>query len=98
MDNSSQANINELPNNESSANKSQTNISNIAISGGVSANSLLRSTLNQLAKQSGWQVFIPKFEYCTDNAAMIAITGYYKYLKQDFTTQAITPLPRYALD
>ncbi len=75
----------------------QTGISHIAISGGVSANSLLRDTLNQLSTQLGWQVYIPKFEYCTDNAAMIAITGYYKYLKNDFTTQATSPLPRYAL-
>lgn len=75
----------------------QTGISHIAISGGVSANSLLRSTLNQLSTELGWQVYIPKFEYCTDNAAMIAITGYYKYLKNDFTTQATSPLPRYAL-
>jgi N6-L-threonylcarbamoyladenine synthase len=75
----------------------QNNITQIAIAGGVSANSELRGTLHELAKQLGWQVFIPKFEYCTDNAAMIAITGYYKFLKQDFTTQAITPLPRYSL-
>lgn len=75
----------------------QTGISHIAISGGVSANSLLRSTLNQLSTESGWQIYIPKFEYCTDNAAMIAITGYYKYLKSDFTDQASTPSPRYAL-
>ncbi|MES2394735.1 MAG: tRNA (adenosine(37)-N6)-threonylcarbamoyltransferase complex transferase subunit TsaD [Bacteroidota bacterium] len=75
----------------------QNNITQIAIAGGVSANSELRGTLHELAKQLGWQVFIPKFEYCTDNAAMIAITGYYKYLKQDFTTQAIAPLPRYSL-
>ncbi|MCE9538066.1 MAG: tRNA (adenosine(37)-N6)-threonylcarbamoyltransferase complex transferase subunit TsaD, partial [Bacteroidetes bacterium] len=75
----------------------QYNITQIAIAGGVSANSELRATLHQLAQQLGWQVFIPKFEYCTDNAAMIAITGYYKYLKQDFTSQAITPLPRYTL-
>lgn len=75
----------------------QNNITQIAIAGGVSANSELRATLHELAKQLGWQVFIPKFEYCTDNAAMIAVTGYYKYLNQDFTTQAITPLPRYSL-
>ena len=75
----------------------QTGISQIAIAGGVSANSQLRSTLLQLEKELEWQVFIPNFEYCTDNAAMIAITGYYKYLKQDFTTQAVTPLPRYVL-
>ena len=76
----------------------QYTISQIAIAGGVSANSELRDTLHKLTEQLGWQVFIPKFEYCTDNAAMIAITGYYKYLKQDFSSQAITPLPRYALN
>ncbi len=75
----------------------QTGIRQIAIAGGVSANSGLRSRLLQLEKELEWQVFIPNFEYCTDNAAMIAITGYYKYLKQDFTTQAVTPLPRYIL-
>lgn len=75
----------------------QYEIKQIAIAGGVSANSGLRDTLHKLAEQSGWKVFIPKFEYCTDNAAMIAITGYYKYLKQDFTSQAVTPLPRYGL-
>lgn len=75
----------------------QTGISHIAISGGVSANSLLRSTLNQLSTELGWQIYIPKFEYCTDNAAMIAITGYFKYLKSDFTNQASTPSPRYSL-
>ena len=72
-------------------------ITQIAIAGGVSANSGLRNTLHKSAEQLGWKVFIPNFEYCTDNAAMIAITGYYKYLKQDFTTQAITPLPGYTL-
>ena len=75
----------------------QNSITQIAIAGGVSANSELRNTLHILAEQQGWQVFIPKFEYCTDNAAMIAITGYFKYLKQDFTSQAIAPLPRYNL-
>ncbi len=75
----------------------QTAITQIAIAGGVSANSELRGTLQKLAEELGWKVFIPKFEYCSDNAAMIAITGYLKYLKQDFTNQATTPLPRYAL-
>jgi N6-L-threonylcarbamoyladenine synthase len=56
----------------------QTGIKNICIAGGVSANSGLRSALQQCGQQKGWQVFIPPFEYCTDNAAMIAITGYYK--------------------
>ncbi len=76
----------------------QYGVTQIAVAGGVSANSELRSTLHKLAEQLGWQVFIPKFEYCTDNAAMIAVTGYLKYLKQDFTTQAASPLPRYNLD
>lgn len=76
----------------------QTGIKQIAIAGGVSANSGLRATLLQLEKELEWQVFIPNFAYCTDNAAMIAITGYYKYLKKDFTTQAVTPLARYALN
>ena len=56
----------------------QTGIKNICMAGGVSANSSLRKALQQLGQQKGWQVFIPAFEYCTDNAAMIAITGYYK--------------------
>ena len=76
---------------------SQTNIKQIAIAGGVSANSQLRSTLYQMENELDWQVFIPDFAYCTDNAAMIAITGYFKYLQNDFTTQATTPLARYAL-
>jgi N6-L-threonylcarbamoyladenine synthase len=56
----------------------QTGIKNICMAGGVSANSSLRKALQQRGQQKGWQVFIPAFEYCTDNAAMIAITGYYK--------------------
>lgn len=75
----------------------QTNIKQIAIAGGVAANSQLRSTLKQMEQTNGWNVFIPPFAYCTDNAAMIAITGYYKYLKNDFSTQSTTPLARYAL-
>lgn len=75
----------------------QTGIRQIAIAGGVSANSGLRATLLQLEKELGWEVFIPKFEYCTDNAAMIAITGYYKFLKQEFASQETIPLARYEL-
>jgi N6-L-threonylcarbamoyladenine synthase len=56
----------------------QTGIKNVCIAGGVSANSGLRKALTETGLQQGWQVFIPAFEYCTDNAAMIAITGYYK--------------------
>lgn len=72
----------------------QTGVKNIAIAGGVSANSGLRKALQSLGTQRGWNVFIPKFEYCTDNAAMIAIAGYYKYLQKDFVGQDITPLAR----
>ncbi|MFM6976462.1 MAG: tRNA (adenosine(37)-N6)-threonylcarbamoyltransferase complex transferase subunit TsaD [Sphingobacteriaceae bacterium] len=69
-------------------------INDIAIAGGVSANSGLRQALQDEAKIKGWQVFIPKFEYCTDNAAMIAIAGYYKFLAKDFVGQDIAPLAR----
>jgi N6-L-threonylcarbamoyladenine synthase len=84
-----------LINLEKAAIKTKTN--QIAIAGGVSANSCLRETLTKKAIENNWDVFIPDFEYCTDNAAMIAICGYYKYLKQDFTTQGIVPKPRYEL-
>jgi N6-L-threonylcarbamoyladenine synthase len=70
------------------------NIHDIAIAGGVSANSRLRSSLQETARELGWKVFIPKFEYCTDNAAMIAITGYFKYLKGEFGSQASTVYAR----
>lgn len=73
----------------------QTGVKNIAIAGGVSANSGLRNTLETIGTQNDWKVFIPKFEYCTDNAAMIAMTAYYKYQKQDFVGQNIAPLARY---
>lgn len=69
-------------------------IKDIALAGGVSANTGLRQGLNDLAAEQGWNAFIPKFEYCTDNAAMIAIAGYYKYLKGDFVGQDIAPLAR----
>jgi len=72
----------------------QTSITQIAIAGGVSANSCLRSELKQLAKIKGYQLYIPKFEYCTDNAAMIAIAGYFKYLDKDLANQSETPLAR----
>ena len=75
-----------------------TGINNIAIAGGVSANSGLRTSLENLGDKNSWNIFIPKFEYCTDNAAMISIAGYYKYLQKDFVTQEVTPLTRWALD
>lgn len=73
----------------------ETNIKQIAIAGGVSANSGLRKELEILGKKHQWQTFIPKLEYCTDNAAMIAITGYYKFLKKEFCGLDATPLARY---
>ncbi|MBU2913863.1 MULTISPECIES: tRNA (adenosine(37)-N6)-threonylcarbamoyltransferase complex transferase subunit TsaD [Reichenbachiella] len=69
-------------------------ISNIAIAGGVSANSELRQTLIAMGEQNGWQVFIPKFEYCTDNAAMIAMTAYYQSQQNDTATMNVSPMPR----
>ncbi|MBG7611454.1 tRNA (adenosine(37)-N6)-threonylcarbamoyltransferase complex transferase subunit TsaD [Polaribacter sp. BAL334] len=62
----------------------ETGINHIAIAGGVSANSEIRKRLQNAEKQLGWKTYIPKFEYTTDNAAMIAITGYLKYLRKDY--------------
>ncbi len=70
------------------------NIRDIAIAGGVSANSGLRNRLKEEGEKRGWRVFIPKFEYCTDNAAMIAITGKYLYEKGQFTDQSVSALAR----
>lgn len=64
-------------------------IQDVAIAGGVSANSLLRSELERIGKEENWNTFIPKFEYCTDNAGMIAIGGYYKFLKGEFVGQNV---------
>lgn len=59
-------------------------IKQVAVAGGVSANTGLRNAFHDYAKRYGWKVFIPKFSFTTDNAAMIAITGYYKFLEKDF--------------
>src|SRR5690606_24794581 len=75
----------------------ETGVSHVAIAGGVSANSGLRNGLEALGKKEGWKVFIPRFEYCTDNAAMIAIAGHYKYLAKTFVGQEIAPTARYAV-
>ena len=63
----------------------QTGINHIAIGGGVSANVVIRSTLKEAETKFGWTTYIPKFEYTTDNAAMIAIVGYLKFLNNDFS-------------
>jgi N6-L-threonylcarbamoyladenine synthase len=72
-----------------------TGIKDVGIAGGVSANSGLRNVLTEIAERKGWNLFIPQFRYTTDNAAMIGITGYYKYLKGEFAGHDIAPLARY---
>ncbi len=69
-------------------------VKNIAIAGGVSANSSLRKELMVLCKKHNWEAHIPKFSYCTDNAAMIAMAAHYKLLKNDFVDQSVSPEPR----
>jgi N6-L-threonylcarbamoyladenine synthase len=69
-------------------------IKEVAIAGGVSANSGLRQTLQDYAKKYDWNVYIPAFQYCTDNAGMIAMTAHYQYLKGDFADQYVSPEPR----
>ena len=72
----------------------ETGIQIIALAGGVSANRHLRNELNLMGAEQSWKVFIPPFEYCTDNAAMIGIAGYYKYLRGDFSDQSVAPAAR----
>jgi len=72
----------------------QYGVKDVALAGGVSANTGLRNGLKQLGEKMDWNTFIPQFQYCTDNAAMIAIAGYYKYLKGDFVEQDTAPLAR----
>jgi len=72
----------------------QHNIKQIAIAGGVSANSGLRKALSELSIKERWSIYVPEFEYCTDNAGMIAMTGYFKYLKEDFAPLDIVPSAR----
>jgi len=74
-----------------------TGIKEVAIAGGVSANSGLREALIQKGEVLGWNTYIPSFEYCTDNAAMVAITAHYKYLDKEFADLSLKPKPRYAL-
>lgn len=72
----------------------QTGIKNIALAGGVSANSGLRKAIEETGKKYHWKTFIPAFEYCTDNAAMIAMTAHYKYLSNEFVGLEIAPSAR----
>ncbi len=73
----------------------QTGIREVAVAGGVSANSALRQALKQRGREKDWTTYIPKLEYCTDNAAMIAVTGYYKFLKGEFTGHEVEPVARW---
>ena len=72
----------------------QTGITRICIAGGVSANKGLRQTLQETGIKKGWKTYIPAFQYCTDNAGMIAITAYYKYQEGLFEELSVTPSPR----
>ena len=72
------------------------NCSSIAIAGGVSANSGLRKRLQELGEENHWDVFIPAFSYCTDNAGMIAMAGHFKFKAGEFCGQDVSPLARYA--
>jgi len=71
-----------------------TGIDQVALAGGVSANSGLRAAMEREAKKQNWELFIPPFSFTTDNAAMIAITGYYRYLEGYFASDDIAPLAR----
>lgn len=75
----------------------QTGIKEIALAGGVSANSGLRASIEDGKERYGWNTYIPKFAYTTDNAAMIAITGYFKFLKGEFSGQEVAPFARMKL-
>ena len=74
------------------------NIRHVAIAGGVSANSELRNTMLAMQESHEWKVYIPKFEYCTDNAAMIGAAGYFAYQKEDFADFSVSPKPGYDFD
>jgi N6-L-threonylcarbamoyladenine synthase len=69
-------------------------IREVAIAGGVSANSGLRNSLLEMGEKEGWNVYIPQFQYCTDNAGMIAMAAHFRYLKGEFTSQEVSPMPR----
>jgi N6-L-threonylcarbamoyladenine synthase len=73
----------------------QTGIKEVGIAGGVSANSGLRNGLSMEGEKRGWNLFLPPLRYTTDNAAMIGITGYYKYLRGEFSSQDVAPLARF---
>jgi len=69
-------------------------IREVAIAGGVSANSGLRKALQEMGEKEGWKIYIPDFQYCTDNAGMIAMAAHYRFIKGEFTSQEVSPMPR----
>jgi N6-L-threonylcarbamoyladenine synthase len=71
-------------------------IQDVALAGGVAANSSLRKTLEKVGLGKGWRVFIPEFQYCTDNAAMIAITAHHKFLRREFCDLDVSPVATFA--
>ncbi|MFK7935910.1 MAG: tRNA (adenosine(37)-N6)-threonylcarbamoyltransferase complex transferase subunit TsaD [Saprospiraceae bacterium] len=75
----------------------KTGIKTVAIAGGVSANSELRARLQSTGEQRGWESFIPPFQYCTDNAGMIAVTAYFKYQAGEFIGQDVAPIARWKI-
>ena len=72
-------------------------IKEVAVAGGVSANSGLRNAFEAYSRNNGWKIHIPKFAYTTDNAAMVAITGYYKYLNGEFAAPDVAPYARVSI-
>ena len=72
----------------------ETGIKEVCIAGGVSANRGLRKSLEEMGTKYRWRIYIPAFQYCTDNAAMIALSGYFKYLEGNFAELSITPTAR----
>lgn len=74
-----------------------TGINEIAIAGGVAANKGLRSRLQEMAESKGWKIYIPDFQYCTDNAGMIAIAAWYKYLNNEWADLSSVPDPRWSM-
>ncbi len=76
----------------------ETGINSIALAGGVSANSGLRAAVKKTGERKGWEIFIPEFQYCTDNAGMIAMAAHFKYLKGDFSALDDVPVPNLSFD
>jgi N6-L-threonylcarbamoyladenine synthase len=72
----------------------ETGIREVAIAGGVSANSGLRAAFEEMSRTEGWKTYIPAFQYCTDNAGMIGVAAHYKFLRGEFCGQEVAPYPR----